>query len=252
MLLEDGAVAFGDLDDAVGLHADALIGERGVGTGHFEQRRFGGPERRRQVRLQRRLEAEAARVADDLGRRQLFHQLHGGNVARLLEDPAQRDGAFVLAVVVLRRVRRLAGPDVVRHGLVDNERRGRVSAIDRGGEDHGFERRADLTRGLDGAVELAAAEVEPADHGADLARPVVDGEQRAFHERRLLERDRDGAARFVYGGDFDLHEVADLHQVGRRCAARPLESVLREDALELADPHARRARRQAPAGLRGG
>ena len=58
--------------------------------------------------------------------------------------------------------------------------------------------------------------------------------------------------RFVDGGDLDLHDVADLHQVGRRRAARPLESVLREDAVELADPHARRARRQAPAGLRGG
>ena len=84
--------------------------------------------------------------------------------------------------------RRLSGPGVVGHGLVDDDRRRRVPAIDRRRVDEGLEERAHLPARLRRAIELAAIEAEAADHRADLAGAVVDGDERALDERRLLER----------------------------------------------------------------
>ena len=65
-------------------------------------------ERQREVRLHRALEPELPRVLHHLLRPDLVHRPHGRHVARLLERAAQRDRPFVLAVVVVRRVGRLA------------------------------------------------------------------------------------------------------------------------------------------------
>ena len=83
---------------------------------------------------------------------------------------AQRHRAFELAVVVAGRVRRLAGAGVERRRRVDEHRRRRQPAIDRGGVEERLEGRAQLPIRLRRAVELAAREAEAADHRQDLAR----------------------------------------------------------------------------------
>ena len=80
----------------------------------------------------------------------------------------------------------LACTDGGRHcpGHVDDEAGAVLRRID-----ERLEERAHLPVRLCGAIELAAIEVESDDHGPNLSGTVVDGDQRPFHERRLLEHD---------------------------------------------------------------
>ena len=108
------------------------------------QRHFLRAERHRQERPEVLREAEPLRIRRDLRRAEHVDDLHRRNVARLLERPAQRHRALELAIVVARRVRRLAGAGVERRRFVDQDRRRRQPAIDRGGVEERLHRRAHL------------------------------------------------------------------------------------------------------------
>src|SRR5262249_58898604 len=100
--------------------------------------------------------------------------------------------------------------------------------------DERLEGGADLAPCLCSAVELAAREVEAADHRPHLAGPIVDGQQRALDDRILLERDRLRHAT-LYGADLDLYEVTYSQEVGGRRLARPCECTLGELRYVRAD-----------------
>ena len=103
----------------------------------------------------------------------------------------------------------------IAHRLVVENRRRCEAAIDRGGIDDRLERRSDLAVGLNGAVELAAAEIPAANHRLDLSGAVFNCNQRPFDHRRLIERRRGGQGGVVNLRHRDLDQVAGLKQVGR-------------------------------------
>jgi hypothetical protein len=98
---------------------------------------------------------------------------------------AQGDRSFEAVVVVLRRVRRVAGRPA--RGSVHENRHGRVAAIDGRRVDDRLERGSHLAVGLRRAIELAALEAVAADHRADLTGAIVDREDRPFDGRWLFE-----------------------------------------------------------------
>ncbi len=210
-LLENVTLAIGDRHDRVGLHAHATIGERGICARHFDQRGFRGAQRERQERLIVALEAELLGVANDLGRPDFRHRFHRGNVPRVLEGVPQRHRPLELPVVVQRLIRRLIRAGLVRHGLVYENRDRREAAVDRCRVDDRLEERSDLPPCLRGAIELAAREVESADHRANLAGLVVDGQHRAFDEGLLFETELGGDVAIELA-DLDLDHVADLEE----------------------------------------
>ena len=181
------------------------------------------------------------RVGDDLLRRQRLHHLHRRHVPRVFERVPQRDAAFVFPVVVLRLIGRLSRTGIVGDRLVNDDGGRRVAAIDRRGVDERLEQRADLAVRLRRAIELAAIEAEPADHRANLARAVVDGHERAFDERRLLERDRRDSRRLIHLRHAHVDQVADLEQRRRR-APRPRDALAAKLGDLLADADSRRCR----------
>ena len=77
ILDEDVALAIGDRHHRIGFEPHALIGERGVGARHLDERGFSGAERQRQVWLVVALQAETLGVADDFRRPDLRHRFHG-------------------------------------------------------------------------------------------------------------------------------------------------------------------------------
>src|SRR5262245_7268809 len=97
-------------------------------------------------------------------------------------------------VVVLRDIHvAVAGWEA--DGRVDQHGRRSEAAVNRRGVDYWLEGRTELSVGLCGSVELAAVEIPPPGHRADLARLVVDREQRTLNDRRLLERNGQCAGR---------------------------------------------------------
>ena len=204
----------------------------------LDQRGFGRAERRRKKRRKVLGEAEPLRIGDDLPRAEHLHHPHRGHVARILERATQRDRPFVLAVVIARRVRRLARAGVERGGRVVENRRRRQPAIDGGRVEKRLERGAELPVGLRGAIELAAREAEAADHCEDLPGPVVDGDERALELRLLLESDG-RLARGIERRDADLDEIAGLDQFGWVRPSRPLIAGARQVRSVAAEAHAR-------------
>src|SRR3989338_6303945 len=93
-------------------------------------------------------------------------------------------------VVVLRRPCDHLPPDpeVEAYGGILDDRRGGEAPIKGGGVDEGFEGGAGLASRLYGAIELAALEIVPADHGLDGPIPRVEGRQCPFQLRILLQR----------------------------------------------------------------
>ena len=223
----------------VRLHANAVIRERGVGAGDFDQRHFLRAERHRQERPEVLREAELLRIRRDLRRAEHVDDLHRRNVARLLERAPQRQRAHELAIVVARRVRRLAGAGVERRRLVDQDRRRREAAIDRRGVEDRLDRRAHLAIRLRRAIELAAREAVAADHRQHLAGVVVDRDQRAFEQRRLLERAPSRSLPSIVR-ELDFDQIAGLEDVLGRLLVGPLHAGARQLGAELAD--AQRAR----------
>ena len=202
------------------LHPDALIGEDGVRARHLEQRRVARAKRNRQIWREVLLESKPLRVGEDVPGSKRVHHLDGRHVARLLERVAQRDRAFELVIVIVRAVN-LTVPGGVADRRVHQDRRGREPAIDRRGVDDRLEGRPELPVRLHRPVELAAVEAPPAHHRLDLAGTVIERDERALGDRRLVERHRRRVARLVQLGDRDLDEVSRREQIRRRRATRP-------------------------------
>src|SRR5438309_348270 len=117
----------------------------------------------------------SAGVIDDSLDANAVGYLQRGNIARHHQGAAQRDVAFKLLIVVVRRVE--AGGSGEAHRLVEDDIVGRGALVDRGGVNIGLEGRADLAHRLSGAVELGVFEISPADHRFDLTTGVVDGNE---------------------------------------------------------------------------
>ena len=111
-------------------------------------------------------------------------------------------------IVVLRLVD-LVVAGRPRDRLIHDQRRRRQAAVDRRRIHDRLEGGAQLAICLDGAVELAAPEAPAADHRANLPCPVLDGDERAFDERGLLERDDGLPGGFVERRHADLDQIAD-------------------------------------------
>ena len=119
VLFEQIALAVQDFQHAERRHPDALIGEHGVGARDFEQRRVAGAERDREIGREVLLESEALRIRQHVVGPSESIVLIGRDIARVFERPSQRDRAFELVVVVLRRVR-LAVVRRITDGLIDD------------------------------------------------------------------------------------------------------------------------------------
>ena len=200
VLFQQVAVPIHHPQDVEGLHANALIRKHRIRARHLEQRPIPRAERDRQIRREILLEPESFGQRDHVLRAEGVHHLDRRHVARFLEGVPQRNRAFERVVVVVRAVD-LPVAGRIADRRVEQNGGGREPPIDRGGVDDRLERRPELPVGLDRAVELAPAEAPAADHRSDLARPIVDGEHRAFDSRRLLERRGRRLGRFV-----ELHD----------------------------------------------
>ena len=89
-------------------------------------------------------------------------------------------------VVVLRTVDASA-PAVVGHRRVDDDGCRRETAVDGRRVDDRLEGRSQLAVRLNRAVELATVEAPASDQRLDLSCAIVDGNERAFDQRRLFE-----------------------------------------------------------------
>ena len=237
-LLDDVAVAVGDPLDEEGLHAQALVGEGGVGPDHLHERRLAGAEGDRQVGGQLAGEAELARVLDALLDPDRLQRLHRGDVPALLHRAAERDRAQVRPVVVLRRPDRLVpGVREAERGVDEDRGRGPAERLEGGRVDDRLEGRAHLAHGLRRAVELALLEVVAADHRPHRARPHVEGEERPLDLRLLLEPDLRLLPAVGLGERDDAergHHPARQH-LGQVRAPRPGDVGGREPRAVVAD-----------------
>ena len=127
---------------------------------------------------------------------------------------AQRRRAGGLAVIVLRRPDRAAGPDGDRP--VHDHGGRRVAVVERGRIDDRLERRAGLAHRLRGAVELGLRIGEAADHRQHAAGMRVHRDEPAGDLRRLAQLV--GVALLL----LDEDHVAGLQHVRRRVRLEPL------------------------------
>ena len=125
-----------------------------------------------------------AREPDHLG------HADGRDVVRVLERLAERHDAVELAVVVDRAVGRLARVDDDRERAVEDGVGAGVALLERRQVDEGLERRSRLAHGLRRAVELGLRPVGAADHRADGAARVLDDQHGALLARLLVEGER--------------------------------------------------------------
>ena len=98
------AVGVGDLANQARRDADAVVGKDGIGSHLLLERDFGRAERDGQIGRNVRGDAEAVRHVDDLVNADARGELDRGNVARLGKGVGQGHRAFVVVLVVVRRV----------------------------------------------------------------------------------------------------------------------------------------------------
>src|SRR5262249_61520344 len=89
----------------------------------------------------------------------------------MFESETQGRRTVELALVVFRSPGSGARPLLDLYWSIENDRRGRVTIIQRRGINEGLERRARLPQRLRGPVELALVEGEPANHHMHEAEP---------------------------------------------------------------------------------
>ena len=151
---------------------DALIGKGAISTGHFQRRdAFGQAAQGHGQVVVFGVEGGDAHllgIGDDVLRADLVSQLDGDGVDRVGQGIAEGHGTAVGAAGVLRT------PAAVGDGLVVHGRIRRHVVLQRRQVDEGLEGRTRLADSHAGAVEaiLSAA----ADHGQDVARLGVDGD----------------------------------------------------------------------------
>ena len=197
------------------------VGQRRIGIDHLGHRAFPGAQRIGEVGLI---------LADPDPVERLGYLVHAGvvgdvdghQVARLLKAPAH--GVFTRAALAAKVAEALLPQ---RRALIDAERlvghhrARRHPGIERGGIDEGLDRRARLTLGLRGAVEIVDAGIEPASKSQ---HPAIVG---AFHEhpaRNARHRPRHPDIADRLRGD----DIARPHGVGN-ARERPDRPVRKAD-----------------------
>ena len=235
-LFEDVAVLVLDPADEIGLEADALVGIGRVRRDHLEQGDLEGPQAEREIRVDRRGDAEAPAVVDADLRRDEIEELRRDDVPGLLEAGPDGDGALVLPVVVLGRPGFVAPAVDEGHRLVGDDAGRGEAVLDGGGVEEGLDGRARLPRRLDGPVELAVAEGIAADEGPDLPGLRVDDHHGAVPQGLLVERDAGLFGLGVEGGDLDLDDVAALEDRVEAAGLRPADVLGGHQAHGVLDP----------------
>ncbi len=134
--------------------------------------------------------------------------------------------------IVVRRRPNLARPLVHEvRGFIRDPGGGSEPILQGGRVQKGLDGRPGLTQGLDGPVELARAEGQPADHGLDLAGLGLDGQEGALERGLLVEGALEqGLVVLVQGSDLDLDEVARLQDLVQGFDLRPGDALVRDPA----------------------
>ncbi len=175
------------------------------------------------------LEAEAGDVLLRVLRADGAQDAHGNEVLRLLQRAAHRHRAVVAAAVVFRLphlAAGIAGRDRQRR-IVDDGRR-RETLVHRRRVDERLEARARLAPGLRDVVELAAVEVEAADHRIDRTALRVERHEARGHFRQLRDRPL-ARLRVLDHADDRPRAQLDLGLgAGRQCRLRELQAVAGE------------------------
>ena len=126
--------------------------------------------------------------------------------------------------------------------MSSTDRGRREAAVDRGGVDDRLEAGSHLAVRLRRPVELAPGEAQAAHHREDLPRPVVEREQRAVHQRLLLQGD---------GGRAGLSSMAitrtSTRSPGSRSPSRPSAGSRRSSSRPRSACQAPMRTRTAPA-----
>src|SRR5207245_7933970 len=102
--LEQGAGRVADLEDIERPNAMAAVREGAIGGEMIDHAQLTGAERRRQARIERGVDAEAARRREDLLDADVLEEVHRRDVARLLQRFPQRDGVKLPIVPVVQRI----------------------------------------------------------------------------------------------------------------------------------------------------
>src|SRR5215469_2675890 len=148
----------------------------------------------------------------------------------MFESETQGRRTVELALVVFRSPGSGARSLLDLYWSIENDRRGRVTIIQRRGINEGLERRARLPQRLRGAVELALVKGETADHRKHSAGPGVFNHHGTGDFRNLMQNELTvGFCRL----DVDhVTRVDDLtHLCNRLTAAlRPFHTVQRQNA----------------------
>ena len=230
------AVAVLDAVDQGRLHALAAIVEHRIGGDHAQQSGLAGAERKRQIRRQVVIDAEALGIVGDQRHADILRQPHRHHVTRALDAEAQRRRAVELALVIFRPPGFLAGALVDLQRRVQHDRGRRVAVIERGGIDDRLERRAGLPQRLRRAVELALVVGKAADHGEDASG------QRIHRQDVRRKSPAPAAADTALPAPCRLFRSADRHRSHRRVAApaKPLPARARGSAPRQPSPSARR------------
>src|SRR6185437_3379945 len=148
---------------------------------------FSSAKRYRKVGRKRRGDTKLARVVFNRADADLICEFQRRDVQRLRQRAAQRDGSFVVLVVVVRRVR--PGGSLEGEWRIQDRVVGTSALIDRGSVDVRLERRSNLPQRLGCAIELGEIKVAPANHGANISGSVVDSQQSSLSSRILLQAD---------------------------------------------------------------
>ena len=135
----------------------------------FHVRRSQG---QRQIRRQRRGDAETPRRVHDGVDAQFFRELHGRDVARAGQRTPQRDRALKFFIVIVRCVRLSAADGGVRQ--IHNRVKGRRARLQSVRVHINLERAADLPERLGCPVEFGIFKTITTNHGFDFAGRVVD------------------------------------------------------------------------------
>src|SRR5690606_4970869 len=186
---------------------DAVVRQRRVGVDHLQDSGLARAERERRIVLVF-ADADPLERARDVLHARVHCDMHGHEVARLLEPPAHRvlaaPAAAEVAEAFLAEVRAL----VVAKCLVGDHRRRGHALVETGGVDEGLDGRSGLSLRLRRAIEVAQAEVEAPLHRQYAARIRV-----LRHEAALdLGHGANGPDIAVGRGGRD---VADLDGIGQ-------------------------------------
>ena len=102
--LEQGAGRVTDLEDVERPNAMAAVRKGAIRRKMVDHAQLAGAERRRQARIERGVDAEAARGRKDFLDADVLEEMHRRDVARLLQRVPQRDGTELAAVPVVHRI----------------------------------------------------------------------------------------------------------------------------------------------------